>query len=174
MDRLAELFTFSIPVWEIVLRGSVMYLGLFALFRFVARRHAGALGITDLLVLVLVADAAQNAMAGEYRSINDGLLLVATLVAWDLLIDALAYRFRIFARLAEPPPLLLVRDGKVMQRNLRRELMTTEELAAKLRAAGAQHFSEVSRAYMESDGEITVIKRGGRSGRPGRQRPRAV
>ncbi|HZR83878.1 MAG TPA: hypothetical protein VFD92_22475 [Candidatus Binatia bacterium] len=57
---------------EIVVRGSLTYLGLFAILRVVLRRHSGAVGFADLLVVVLIADAAQNAMAGEYRSISDG------------------------------------------------------------------------------------------------------
>jgi uncharacterized membrane protein YcaP (DUF421 family) len=52
------------------------------------------MGITDLLVIVLIADAAQNGMAGEYRSLTDGLLLVATIVAWSYALNWLAFRFR--------------------------------------------------------------------------------
>lgn len=76
----AKLFEFSTPALEIVVRGTVMYLALFAMLRFILRRETGSLGITDLLVVVLVADAAQNGMAGSYRSISDGLLLVATII----------------------------------------------------------------------------------------------
>lgn len=71
------------PVLEIALRGSVIYLTLFALLRFVLRRQAGTLSIGDLLVVVIIADAAQNAMADDYRSIPDGVLLVAVIVFWN-------------------------------------------------------------------------------------------
>ena len=159
MDELGKLFGLTLPWWEIVLRGSVVYLALFLLFRFVARRNAGALGISDLLVLVLVADASQNAMAGEYKSISDGLLLVATLMFWDIGLDWLAFRSALFARLAEPPPLLLVRDGRILHRNLRREFITEEELRSKLRSAGSDDLAEIGRAYIESDGQISLVKR---------------
>lgn len=72
---------------------SVLHVSLFALLRFVLRREAGSLGITDLLVIVLVADAAQNGMAGEYRSVTDGLLLAATIVGWSHVLNWLAFRY---------------------------------------------------------------------------------
>ncbi|TFW09568.1 DUF421 domain-containing protein, partial [Oxalobacteraceae bacterium OM1] len=67
-----ELFAFSVPVAELLVRGTVMYWFLFALFRFVVRREVGGVGVGDILIMVIVADAAQNAMAGEYHSISDG------------------------------------------------------------------------------------------------------
>ena len=158
-ERVLELFAVNVPAWEIVFRGSVLYLGLFTLFRFVVRRDVGAVGIADLLVLVLVADAAQNAMAGGYDTIAEGLILVGTLVGWNVLFDWLAFRFPRFARFAEPPPLLLVRDGKVQHRNLRREFVTLGDLMGKLRGFGIDDLGDVEKAYMESDGEITVVPR---------------
>ena len=77
----AGLFMPTTPALEIIVRGSVMYLALFAMLRFILRRETGSLGITDLLVIVLIADAAQNGMAGNYTSITDGLLLVITIIA---------------------------------------------------------------------------------------------
>src|SRR5262245_57214945 len=70
---------------EMVVRGSAMYWFLFLLFRVVIRRRVGAVGIGDVLLLVIIADAAQNAMAGEYRSVSDGIVLVSTIVGWNLL-----------------------------------------------------------------------------------------
>ncbi len=72
-------FSPELPL-ELILRGSLIYLALFALLRFVLKREAGAVGITDLLVVVLIADAAQSAMAGSYTSLPDGLVLVGTIV----------------------------------------------------------------------------------------------
>lgn len=68
---------------EIVIRGTAVYLVIFALLRFVSKRQSGALGMTGLLLVVLIADAAQNAMAADYQSLPDGLLLVAVIVGWS-------------------------------------------------------------------------------------------
>lgn len=155
----AELFRFSVPPAELIVRGSVMYLFLFALFRIVVKRRIGAIGVADLLVLVIIADAAQNAMAGEYRTISDGMVLVTTIIAWNHLLDFLAWRFAAVRRLLEPSPLLLIDRGRVLRRHLRLEFVSEQELLAKLRENGVSDPAEVEKAYLESDGEVSVIRK---------------
>lgn len=157
MEQFRELFSFSLPVWEIVVRGSVIYLSLVLLFRFMVRRDIGAVGIADLLVLVLIADASQNAMAGEYRTLADGLVLICTLLGWNLMLDWAAFRFPRMRRFLESDKLLLIDHGKLKRRNMRKEFITEEELLAKLRGYGIENIGQVKRAYLENDGEITVI-----------------
>lgn len=153
-----ELFGIHLPVAEIVLRGSCIYWVLFLLFRFVLRRDVGAIGIADILLLVIIADAAQNAMAGEYKSITEGVLLISTIAAWNLLLDWLAYRFAGIDRLIKPRALPLIRHGHVLRQNLGRQLMTVDDLMSKLREHGISRLEEVRHAYMESDGGISIIK----------------
>ncbi|HEU4622416.1 MAG TPA: YetF domain-containing protein [Burkholderiaceae bacterium] len=153
-----ELFALSMPWAEIVLRGSAMYWFLFLLFRLVLRRDVGSIGIADVLLIVLLADASQNAMAGEYKSITDGMVLVTTLVAWNQILNYATYMSPKLARLFEPPPLRLIHHGKVLHRNLRREFLTLEELRSHLRQKGIEDFAEVKHAFMESDGNISVIR----------------
>jgi len=154
-----ELFSLSMPLAEILVRGSAMYWFLFLIFRFVIRRDIGAVGIADLLVLVIVADASQNAMAGEYTSVTDGMVLVATLIGWNVFLDWLSYRFPVVRKLAEPEPVKLIKDGKMLRRNMRRELITDEELLSKLRQESVESLDEVKSAYIESDGQISIIKK---------------
>jgi uncharacterized membrane protein YcaP (DUF421 family) len=154
-----ELFGLSVPPLELVVRGTVMYLFLFAVFRVVIKRRIGAVGMADLLVLVIVADAAQNGMAGEYRSITDGMILLGTIIAWEALLDFLTYRFRSVERLLLPPPLLLIDRGRILWRNLRQEFVSELELQAKLREHGVRDPSEVDKAYMEPDGQVTILKK---------------
>src|SRR4051794_4436522 len=142
-----------------LVRGTAMYWFLFLLFRFVIRRRVGAVGMADILVLVIVSDAAQNAMAGEYTTVTDGMILVATLIGWTVFTDWLVFRFPGPLAWLQPPPLLLIRRGQVMHRNLRAEFITEEELRAKLRENDVAHYGEVDSAYMESDGKITVVKK---------------
>ena len=144
---------------EMVVRGTLMYLILFGLLRFILKRQAGGLAITDLLVIVLIADAAQNAMAAEYRSVTEGVVLVATIIVWDYALDWLGYRFPAFQRLVRRPALVLVQDGKLNRRNMRNELITIEELMSHLREQGVEDLSAVQSAHMEPDGHISVIKR---------------
>src|SRR5881394_3198179 len=98
------LFTPTVSVLELVFRGSAVYLTILAALR-LFRREAGALSTADLLVVVLVADAAQNAMASEYHSITEGIVLVVTIFAWNYILDWLGYRYRWIYRLLHPAPL---------------------------------------------------------------------
>jgi uncharacterized membrane protein YcaP (DUF421 family) len=154
----AEVFEVRVPFAELVLRGTLVYWTLFVIFRFVLRRDVGAVGIADILLLVIIADAAQNAMSGGYTTYTEGAILVLTFVAWNWLFDYFAYRFPLVRRFAEPDRLLLVRQGKVQRRNLRREFITLDELGAKLREHGIESLSDVKVAYMEGDGEISVVR----------------
>jgi uncharacterized membrane protein YcaP (DUF421 family) len=154
-----SLFALSVSPWEMIIRGSAMYWFLLILFRVVVRRRVGAVGISDLLLLVIIADAAQNAMAGEYRSVTDGFILVATIVAWNTLVDWLTWRSEFLGRLFEPPPLLLIRSGQVLWRHLRMEFVTEQELKSKLREHGIDDYADVEEAYLEPDGGLGVIRR---------------
>jgi uncharacterized membrane protein YcaP (DUF421 family) len=147
------------PLLEIFVRGSVMYLAIFTLLRVILKRQSGALGTSDLLLIVLIADAAQNGMADDYKSITDGLLLVATLIFWNFFLDWLSYRVPAFHRLIQPAPIAIVRDGKILIRNLRKELLTEEELREQLREHGIDHVSAVKLAMLESDGRLSVIEK---------------
>jgi uncharacterized membrane protein YcaP (DUF421 family) len=178
--ELAELFAFHMPVWEIVLRGSAIYWFLLILFRFVLRRDAGSLGIADLLFVVLIADASSNAMQGEYRSIAEGFVLLATLAGWNYLLDWGSYHSKAVKHLMEPPPEPLVRDGKMVWKALKRNLITEDELKSKLREKGIDTMDAIRLASLESDGQISVLERsqaaGGASKRqdqPGPKRPGA-
>lgn len=161
----------GMPLLEIFLRGSLMYLGIYVLLRTILRREAGMISMPDILLIVLLADAAQNGMAGHYTSIVDGLLLVGVLIFWNFLLDRLAYAFPAFERLVHPPPLPLVRDGRLLAANLRREWISREELWSQLRAHGVEHLAEVKAAYIEADGSITVMRRTGDTGDAPVRRP---
>jgi uncharacterized membrane protein YcaP (DUF421 family) len=154
-----EVFGLSMSPVELVVRGTAMYWFLFLIFRFVAQRDIGSVGIADLLIVVIVADASQNAMAGEYRSVTDGMILVATLIVWNLMLDWLSYVFPAFSRFAEPPPLRLIKDGRMLRRNMRRELITEDELKSKLREAGIESLSTVKEAFLEPDGQLSFIEK---------------
>lgn len=146
------------PLIEIILRGSIMYLALFILLRVILKRQAGALGMTDLLLITLLADASQNGMAGDYRSLPDGIALVATISFWDYALNWLSYRSSLLRRLIEQPPLPLIKNGQLVRENMRKELITKADLMGQLREQGVSHVAEVKHAYIESDGQISVIQ----------------
>jgi uncharacterized membrane protein YcaP (DUF421 family) len=167
----AELLVPTHSIAEIVLRGTVMYLALFLILRFVMLRQSSTIGIADILVIVVIADAAQNGFAKEYKSITEGVILVLTVVAWDIFLNWLSYRFKMFERLLAPAPLTLIENGRMNRRNMRRELITEEELRGQLRQQGVSKVEEVKRACLEANGEISVVKKdGGESGKNKRKK----
>lgn len=147
---------------ELVIRASLMYLLILAGFR-VFRRDAGSLSVSDLLVVVLIADAAQNGMAGEYKSITEGIVIVVTIFAWNFVLDWLSYRSRVAYWLLHPPPLVLIQSGRIQWRNLRSQLITRDDLFQQLREQGVDDVSRVKRCCLESDGRMSVIRQGGES-----------
>ena len=150
---------FSVSPVELIVRGTLMFWFLFAIFRFVFRRGTGSVGMTDFLFVVLLGDAAQNAMIGEAHSVPEGMVLIATLVGWNYLLDYLSHRFPVVEHFSTARKVCLVDEGRVNRRNMRREFISMDELTQKLREAGYDKFDEIKAAYLESDGEISVIPR---------------
>src|ERR1044072_8983556 len=142
---------------ELIVRGSLMYLLILAGFR-IFRRDAGSLSVSDLLVVVLIADAAQNGMAGEYKSLTEGGVIVTTIFAWNYLLDWLAYRSRFLYWLLHPPSLLLIRNGQIQFRNLRSQLITKDDILEQLRQQGGEIVSGVRKCFLESDGRMSFIR----------------
>lgn len=167
---MSELFAFNVPPWELIVRGTLIYWFIFLMFRFVLRRDAGGVGIADILLVVLVADAAQNGMANNYSSVSEAFVLVGTLMAWNILMDWSGYKSATIRKFLEPPPLRLIEDGRFLLRNMRREFVTQDELEGELRKKGFASVTAVKRAYMESDGSFSVIPFKGNGVQPAKRR----
>jgi uncharacterized membrane protein YcaP (DUF421 family) len=155
------IFDPSVPLLEIFARGTVVYLGLLALLRVVGQRETGAIGLHDLLVVVLIAEAIQQGLTGGYNAVPDGLMIVVVILAWSVAIDAIAWRWPRLGSIVKPRPKLLIEDGKINQKALLRELMTYDEVLSQLRLHGIEDPSQVKRAYIEPNGMISVIRRDG-------------
>ena len=163
-------------ILEVIIRGTIMFLGMYVLLR-VFRRQSGSVGIADLLVIVVIADAAQNGMAGESKSITEALILIATIVLWDWLFDWLGFKSQLLSRILQPQPLLLIENGKAIKKNLDSEFITEDELIAQLREQGIEEIGSVKKCFLESNGHFSVLtesasarKKGGNGGgAPGSQ-----
>jgi uncharacterized membrane protein YcaP (DUF421 family) len=154
---MSTLFQFQVSPFELIVRGSLIYWSLFLLFRFILRRDSGSIGLADILVIVLVADAAQNAMSGGYKSVAEGMVLVGTIVGWNYLIDWMSFRYSWFARFAQAQVITLIRHGRLLRGNLQREMLNEEELKSQLRQSGIEDLKDVKHARLEPDGHISVI-----------------
>src|SRR6476661_4556794 len=122
-----SMFVPTESILEILIRGTIMYLGMYSILR-IFRRQSGSVGVADLLVIVVIADAAQNGMAGDSKSITEAIILIVTIVLWDFFLDWLGFKYTFFSRILEPKPLLLVENGKLKKKNLEKEFITEDEL----------------------------------------------
>ncbi|MBA2483118.1 MAG: DUF421 domain-containing protein [Nitrosomonas sp.] len=155
----SEIFGITVSPLELVVRGTAMYVFLFIIFRIVIKRRVGSIGMADILILVIVADAAQNGISGDYRSVSEAFILIGTIIFWNRFIDWLTYHVPQLRSVLEPAPLLLINKGHILWRNMRKEYMSEAELLSKLREHEIIDLKEIEKVYMESDGQITVLKK---------------
>ena len=153
------LFVPDTPVLESVLRGTTIYVVIFFLVRVLPNRQVGGVGMNDLLLIVLIASAATNALAGDYKSITSGVILIAVVILWSYLFNWIGHRFPFFHRLFHPTPKPLIKDGEIQHDNMQSELVTEEELLGKLRRQGITDVKAVREAHVESDGQVSVVGR---------------
>ncbi len=155
------MFAPDAPILETVLRGVVVYLAVLIMLRVVGQRESGGLGLTDVLIVVLVAEAVAGGLTGDSRSVTDGILLVATILACSVAVDAASYRFPRFATAMKARARPLIRDGRLNRELMWREFMTMEEVLSQLRLHGIQDPAQVHLAYLEPNGMISVLREGG-------------
>lgn len=155
----SAVFALEIPVLESVLRGTVVYFVLFGLLRLAGRRELGSLGVADLLILLLIADASGNAMSGGSNSLTDGLLVAATIVGWGYVVDWLMYRFPALDNWVTPRKVCVVKKGELQWRNMRREFVTRDEVMSEMRLAGIEVLEQVRAAYIEPNGKLSFLKK---------------
>ena len=152
-----DVFVPSVSLLELFIRGTLIYLFCFIVLRF-TRRGIGGINISDLLIIVIIADAAQNGMSADYKSVTDGIFLIGTLVFWSYALDWLANKFSFVEQILHPKPILLIKDGKILRENLQREFITRGELMSQIREQGAEKISDIKKCFIEGDGSISVIK----------------
>ncbi|KAA9345688.1 DUF421 domain-containing protein [Adhaeribacter soli] len=152
----AKIFRIETSVLELILRGTLFFLGILLLLRIMPRRTGGELGVMDLIFVILIAEAAANSLGG-YSSVTEGFIVIGTLMAWNYLVNVLSYHFPFIEKLVSAPPMVIVKDGKLLRRNMRREYLTEEEVMEQIRKAGFDDVQAVKKAFIESDGTISVI-----------------
>ena len=143
---------------EVALRTSVIYLALLLGLRLTGKRQLGQMTVFDLVLLLVIANAVQNAMVGSDTSLAGGLVAAAVLLAWHAGFDRLRRSSRRVARLLEGKPTLLINRGTVLHEQLAKEKITEDELLQALREHGVATIQDVRLAVLEPDGAISVIR----------------
>jgi uncharacterized membrane protein YcaP (DUF421 family) len=147
----------SLPWWEFVVRAVLIYLFLTVILRLTGKRQMGHLAPFDLILLLVLSNAVQNAMNGGDNSVVGGVISATTLIGLNYLVSLATFRSRRLARLIEGQALILIRDGKIDHQARRSAMLTLEELHAALRAQDVSGPEHVRYAFLENTGELTVV-----------------
>jgi uncharacterized membrane protein YcaP (DUF421 family) len=148
----------DVPLAALVLRAVVVYAFLLAALRLGGRRELGQMTSFDLVLLLVLSNAVQNAMNAGDSSLAGGLVSAITLVGLNWAVGWASYRWRRFERLLQGKPRRIVSDGKVHFGELRRELITLAELRSALRKQGIRRMAECAEVVLEPDGTLSVVR----------------
>jgi uncharacterized membrane protein YcaP (DUF421 family) len=151
------MFNLSVPWWEFIVRGGVVYLFLLIFLRLTGKRQVGQLAPFDLVLLLVLSNAVQNSMNAGDNSLVGGLISASTLILLNFLLAILTFRNRKIEAIVEGQPQILIHNGQLFEAVMAKALLTHHELQAALRAAGCTEVEEVKLAVLENNGAITVI-----------------
>jgi uncharacterized membrane protein YcaP (DUF421 family) len=159
MGAFHELFHTDIPWWSLVIRACLVYVAVLLLLRIAGKRQVGQMGMTEFVALLLISNAVQNAMNGGDNSLVGGMILAGVLIALATLFAYATYRSPRLEQVVQGRPTLLIHHGKILTRNLARELLSERELRHLLRKQGIQDLDEIAEAVLESDGFISIVRK---------------
>jgi uncharacterized membrane protein YcaP (DUF421 family) len=153
------MFELGSPLWVIVSRSVLVYLAVFLGLRLAGKRELGQMTVFDLVVVLLISNAVQNAMVGPDLSVQGGIVAAATLLGLDRLAATLRLHGGVWGRLIEGTPSVLVEDGQLIEPHLRKERIERSELEMVLREHGLESLESVRLAVLETDGSISIVPR---------------
>lgn len=151
-----EMMHISIPFWHFIIRGTLVYAAVLLLLRLGGKREVGQMGTGDFVAILLISNAVQNSMNGGDNSITGGLILAVVIMAWSITIAYTTYKSKKAANIILGAPTLLIHDGRILDHNLRKELLSRYELKAILRRQGIHDISDIHAAILESDGVVSI------------------
>ncbi|MDB6063466.1 MAG: hypothetical protein JWM78_3569 [Verrucomicrobiaceae bacterium] len=146
----------SVPWWELVVRGIIVYIFLLALLRITGKRQVGQLAPFDFVLLLVLSNAVQNSMNAGDNSLGGGLISAATLVALNYIVGFATFRSRRIEDFVDGRPQILIHRGKLFEDVLSKSQISHHELSAALRGAGCASVAEVHTAVLENNGSISV------------------
>jgi uncharacterized membrane protein YcaP (DUF421 family) len=152
------MWNFSKTLLEIVPRTAIVYAVILIGIRLSGKREVGQMTPFDLALLLLISNAVQNAMTGPDTSVSGGIVAAVTLLLINAMLTQLVWKNRKVRKVIEGSPTILVRHGKLIEKNLEKEKVTADSLTQALREHGIAAITDVSIAVLEIDGSISVLK----------------
>ena len=142
---------------DITVRAVVLFLFMYLLTRVIGRRELSSLQPFDLILLIVLGDTIQQGLTQDDYSVTGAVIAIGTIAGLQVLMSWSAFRFGWMRRLLEGHPIVLVEDGKVIEKNLRRERLTMDDLTEQARASQVASIEDVQWAIFEPSGSISFI-----------------
>jgi uncharacterized membrane protein YcaP (DUF421 family) len=143
---------------DLVVRAIVVFFFLLVLTRVIGKRELSSLQPFDLILLIILGDAVQQGLTQDDYSLTGVVLTVGTIAVLQVLVSWVTYRFPRVRPIIEGEPIIVMQDGKPIERNLKRERLTIEEIAEQARKQSIAHLDQVKYAVLETDGTLSFIK----------------
>ena len=153
------MWTFNISLLEVALRTVIVYAVVLAGIRLTGKREVGQMASFELVLILLLANAVQNAMTGPDTSLTGGVVGACTLLITNAIVTRVSSRSRKLRTALEGTPTVLIHKGIVVKKNMEKEHIANEELEQALREHGVSTFADVGIAVLEVDGSISVLKK---------------
>jgi uncharacterized membrane protein YcaP (DUF421 family) len=144
---------------DIALRAVFLYAFVVFVMRVLGRRELSSLGAADLVLLIVLGDAIQQGLTQDDYSLTGAVIAVSTIGLVQVASSYLSFRWPFARKIVEGEPIVVVQDGKLIEKNLRRERMTADDLAVEMRMQQIGSFAEVQWAILENNGQVTFVKK---------------
>ncbi len=151
------MLSLALPAWQIVIRTAAVYLAVYVGLRLMGKRELGQMTVFDLVVILLIANAVQNAMVGPDTSVAGGIIAAFVLLAINWAVARWRQRSPFWGRILEGTPTVLIQDGEFIWPHLRREGIERTELEMAMREHGVESIRDVKLAVLEVDGSISIV-----------------
>lgn len=146
---------------DLVIRAAVVFFFIFLVTRISGRRELSSLEPFDVILLVVLGDLVQQGITQSDESVTGVLIVISTITLLSVGVSWISFRSGRLRLVTEGEPIVLVRDGEVIERNLRRERMTMSDLQEEARQQQVSAVSDIRWAILETDGSISVIPKEG-------------
>jgi uncharacterized membrane protein YcaP (DUF421 family) len=153
------MWSMKVDILELIFRAAAVFTFLFIIFRLWGKKHFGQLTPFDFVLLLIISESVQNAIIGDDKSLPGGVITSSTMMLLNIILNKISSRSEKAERIIDGVPKVLVKDGKVDELMKKRETITDQELHEALRKQGVLDVDDVGLATIETNGEISVIKK---------------
>lgn len=152
------MWTLDTPWYELVIRGSAIFFFMFIIMKIWGKKHLGEMAAFDFILLLFISEAVQNSLVDDDKSIPGGMIVIATFLFWNMILNKITYRSRRLEKLIDGEPKILVKNGKVDNEMMQKQQITKQELYEAMRQEGVDELSKIKQATLETNGHVSIIE----------------